>query len=125
MRYSRRPAVALLALTVLLSSAAPTSGQPVEPPAARASEVQTADGNLRFVFSVSLAEDEFIDTSSIRVSIAGEPVDAVEATPLDQIATDRVAVLTMDASSSMGNEGKLEGAQAAASLFLAEVPEPV
>ena len=121
----RRPAVVLLALTALPWSGAPASGQPVDPPVARASEIQTADGNLRFVFSVGLGEDEIIDTSSIRVSIAGEPVDDVAAKPLDEISTDRIAVLTMDASSSMSNDGKLEGAQAAASLFLDGVPEAV
>jgi tight adherence protein B len=119
---SRRPAVVLLALTALPWSAA--LGQPDEEPVVRASNIQTTDDSLRFVFSVGLRQGESIDTGSIQVSVAGESVDPA-VTPLDEVDTDRIAVLAMDVSSSMGSEGKLDGAQDAAALFLDVVPPTV
>ena len=97
-------------------------------PSGRINEMTpTPDGGLQILFSATdLPAGVAIDPASVKVSIGGTPATAV-ARPVTQAPEpiSRTALLVIDTSGSMNQDGKLAAAQAAAKAFIDTVPADV
>ena len=118
-RRVRRPAqVALVAVAVVLLAGLPAAAAPTPSPATL-SDVQTENASVRTVLTVpASAADVTIDPSSVRATIGGQPA-RVTVTPLQQ--EQRLALLVLDTSGSMGEAG-IAAATQAAQTYLSTAP---
>jgi len=90
--------------------------------------VEAKDGTLRVVFSAAgLAASETIDTSSVKMTLDGQPVEATveSGTAASTTAVLRRAVLAIDTSGSMTTNNRIGAARTAALAYLAQVPADV
>lgn len=96
-------------------------------PEGRIQQVESTPGVIDFVFSAEgLAEGESIDPASVGVTIAGVEAPAT-ATSISEsaVAPARTVMLTLDASGSMADFGKLAIAKSAAASYLDTLPADV
>jgi tight adherence protein B len=121
---TRRP-LAAIAATAAAVLAVPAPVAADEP--GQITSIATADDQITLTFSAAeLGPDTAVDPDSVQVSLNGEPAQAV-AEPVSQsdTAPTRRVILTMDASGSMAEDGRIEAARSAATSFVDQLPDGV
>ncbi len=96
-------------------------------PEGRIQQVESSPGVIDFVFSAEgLVEGESINPESVDVTIAGLEAPSTATSISDAAAAPaRTVMLTLDASGSMADFGKLSIAKSAANAYLDTLPEDV
>lgn len=112
-------ALAALAATAVVLLGGLTAAAATTPSPATLSDVQTDQASVRAVLTVpSSATDVMIDPASVHANIGGQSAH-VTVTPLQQ--EQRLALLVLDTSGSMGAAG-IAAATQAANTYLSTVP---
>jgi tight adherence protein B len=122
----------MTAAVVLVWLAAGASPAAAAGPEGELSRSKVVDGRLTLLFSASQSgKPVTIDPNSVEVTLtpshgsAQEVKPAVSAVTASATRVDRGAMLVLDTSGSMSQEGRLEAAKSAALTFLHEAPADV